>query len=614
MLLFIPASLKPGQMVDGWRVVKALGSGSFGAVYLVEKEGQRFALKMAMHRASSGDAEQSDARLMREMVCLAQVSGHPNIVRTYAHGRWNDATRGWLYVVEDYVEGYTLGEWMEKTHPTAHEVVALFVKLASALAHVHARGVFHRDLKLSNILVRASDGEPFLLDFGVGSYAQAPELTDSPLPPGTRRYRSPEATKFLREHGEESEARYAFKATDDVYALGICLYDLLTIARPWSESPAMFLGGRLELPAPHSLNPRVPAALGAAVLHFVARDPEKRAPTAEVMRRELAALLPEVGVAWREPFHVPKPHVQLAPEAPPPAPSQEVPAPVARHGLAPPRRPFVVALAVLLGGLMLWRFTTPSESLPAAQRVPLMPSSSRQVDPEQRRPPPPPAPATTPPEVASPVSAPEQKESPPVKRAPSPMSPPAPAVRKPKPLAASPGWPPAEWGGFLKTCAGLTAAAALQIGCPGAQVRPEAADCPEAARKWMFARDDENGRRMRKNAPVAFYVDARQKGAGLGVFREGPVTGEVYTDENRALPKGTLLSGYLWTGNKDRLLGRYTEARLPNGQRVPVCIELGNEDELGWITQSDPEELKLAGPGEVVVRRNLSGLAVERWR
>ncbi|NRD51909.1 MULTISPECIES: serine/threonine protein kinase [Corallococcus] len=611
MLLFIPASLKPGQMVDGWRVVKALGSGSFGAVYLVEKEGQRFALKMAMHRASSGDAEQSDARLMREMVCLAQVSGHPNIVRMYAHGRWNDATRGWLYVVEDYVEGYTLGEWMEKTHPTAHEVVALFVKLASALAHVHARGVFHRDLKLSNILVRASDGEPFLLDFGVGSYARAPELTDSPLPPGTRRYRSPEATKFLREHGEESEARYTFKATDDVYALGICLYDLLTIARPWSESPAMFLGGRLELPAPHSLNPRVPAALGAAVLHFVARDPEKRAPTAEVMRRELTALLPEVGIAWREPFHVPKPHVQLAPEAPPLMPSQEVPAPAARQGLVTARGAFMVALAVLLGGLVLWRFTTPSESLPTAQRTPLAPSSAWQVNPEPKQPAPPPAPATMPPEVASPVSAPEQKESPPVKRAPSPMSPPpAPAIRKPKPLAVSPGWPPAEWGGFLKKCAGLTAAAALQMGCPGAQVRPEAADCPEAARKAMFTKKADGGLGLRKNAYVAFYADARQRRAGHdGIFREGPVTGEVYTDEQRALPKGTLLYGYLWTGNKDLLLGRYTEARLPNGQRVPVCIEMGNEDELGWTTRA--EESK---PGEIVTRSNLSGIAVERWR
>ncbi|WP_199729189.1 hypothetical protein [Corallococcus sp. CA053C] len=140
-------------------------------------------------------------------------------------------------------------------------------------------------------------------------------------------------------------------------------------------------------------------------------------------------------------------------------------------------------------------------------------------------------------------------------------------------------------------------------------MRPEAADCPEAARKWMFARDDVNGRRMRKNAPVAFYVDARQRSAGdAGVFRDGPVTGEVYKDENRALPKGTLLYGYLWTGNKDVLLGRYTEARLPNGQRVPVCIEMGDEDDLGWVTWEGSK------PGEVVVRQNVGGIAVERWR
>jgi serine/threonine protein kinase len=64
---------------------------------------------------------------------------------------------GWLYVVEDYVEGDTLGEWLEKTHPTAHEVVALFVKLASALAHVHSRGVFHRDSKLNNSIRTTDD-------------------------------------------------------------------------------------------------------------------------------------------------------------------------------------------------------------------------------------------------------------------------------------------------------------------------------------------------------------------------------------------------------------------------------------------------------------------------
>jgi serine/threonine-protein kinase len=288
-----PAHLQPGQMVDGWRVVRLLGSGTFGAVYLVEKGDQRFAMKIAMHRASSGDAERADERLLREQGCLHQVRGHPNIVRMHALGRWPDPMKGWLYVVLDYVEGYMLGEWVEKMHPTAHEMVRVFVKLAGALAHVHARGVFHRDLKLNNILVRAADGEPFILDFSAGDYALAPELTDTPLPPGTRRYRSPEASRFLREHGDEQDARYEFKVTDDVYALGVCLYDVLTSAQPASEPPRVMVGGQWTPPAPKALNPRVPEPLGAVALHFIARQPEKRAPTAEVMRRELEALLPQ---------------------------------------------------------------------------------------------------------------------------------------------------------------------------------------------------------------------------------------------------------------------------------------------------------------------------------
>jgi serine/threonine-protein kinase len=224
--------------------------------------------------------------------------------------------KGWLYVVLDYVEGYMLGEWVEKMHPTAHEMVRVFVKLAGALAHVHARGVFHRDLKLNNILVRAADGEPFILDFSAGDYALAPELTDTPLPPGTRRYRSPEASRFLREHGDEQDARYEFKATDDVYALGVCLYDVLTSAQPASEPPRVMVGGQWTPPAPKALNPRVPEPLGAVALHFIARQPEKRAPTAEVMRRELEALLPQQGGEWAVPLHVPAPHLQLAAAAP----------------------------------------------------------------------------------------------------------------------------------------------------------------------------------------------------------------------------------------------------------------------------------------------------------
>ncbi|TQF08704.1 serine/threonine protein kinase, partial [Myxococcus llanfairpwllgwyngyllgogerychwyrndrobwllllantysiliogogogochensis] len=382
-----PAHLQPGQTVDGWRVMKPLGAGSFGAVYLVEKEGHRFALKMAMHRASSGDAEQTDARLLREMICLSQVSGHPNVVKVHAHGRWQHPTQGWLYVVLDYVEGYTLGEWVEKTHPTAHEVARVFGKLAGALAHLHSRGVFHRDLKLGNILVRASDGEPFVLDFSVGDYTLAPELTDTPLPPGTRRYRSPEAARFLREHGHEHDARYEFKATDDVYALGVCLYDVLTNPQPESEAPRTLVGAQWPPPAPHAVNSRVPDSLSAAAMHFIDRQPEKRAPTAEVMRRELEALLSEEGEAWAVPLHVPRPHLPLASEAPHnDVPQEEALVPVSKQsrGRRVAGAVAVLALSVAsLAGYMALR-PTPNAERPSA---PLAASTVRDAGPSASLPP-----------------------------------------------------------------------------------------------------------------------------------------------------------------------------------------------------------------------------------
>ncbi|MBU8896692.1 serine/threonine protein kinase [Corallococcus sp. H22C18031201] len=606
MIGMSPSHLQAGQTVDGWRVVKPLGAGTFGAVYLVEKEGQRFAMKLAMHRASSGDAEQADARLVRELVCLVQVSGHPNVVRVHAHGRWPDATRGWLYVVLDYVEGYTLGEWVERTHPTAHEVARVFGKLAGALAHLHSRGVFHRDLKLGNILVRASDGAPFILDFSAGDYTNAPELTDAPLPPGTRRYRSPEASRFLREHGDEHDARYEFKATDDVYALGVCLYDVLTNPKPASEAPRVLVGAQWPPPAAHALNPRVPGSLSAAAMHCIDRQPEKRAPTAEVMKRELEALLMEEGEAWTVPLHVPTPHLQVASEAPQTAvPQDEAPNPFQRRrwmgaGVA------VALTATLLAGFVLLR---PASPMPRTERAvapvaaavrDAAPSASGAVGV-------PPAPVTLSPGVALPPPAPVEKESPPVKRAPVPMLNPAESTsRTPKALASRPSWPPSQWAGFLKTCVGASATAAIALGCPGAQVRPEPSDCPSAARDAMFSRTSKNGLHMQPGESVILTLDIRQPGymGDGGFYSDGPVTGAVQISHEPGLPVGTLLSGYLWTGG-EVAVGRYTEAKLPDGRIVPVCMVLGQR---GYLEKGPNSK-----PGAAELNMSANAFLVDRW-
>jgi len=393
--------------------------------------------------------------MMREAVSLSQVSGHSNVVEIHARGRWQHPTQGWLYIILDYVEGYTLGEWVEKTHPTAHEVARVFGKLSGALAHLHSRGVFHRDLKLGNILVRATDGEPFILDFSEGDYTLAPELTDTPLPPGTRRYRSPEASRFLREHGDEQDARYEFKATDDVYALGVCLYDVLTNPQPVSETPRILVGAQWPPSAPHALNPRVPVSLSAAAMHFIERHPEMRAPSAEVMRRELDAPLHEEGEAWTATLHVPTPRVPLAldvahndvpldeaqPSTPTRPPGRRVAGAVA----------FVALLAASVAGYMALRSMPPENR---AQRLDSPPAPRPSTDAgavELVASSVPPTPPVSSPGAALPPPVPVEKESPPVKRAPARIPLPAESTaRKPKALASRPSWPPRHGLGFSR--------------------------------------------------------------------------------------------------------------------------------------------------------------------
>ncbi|MBZ4336417.1 protein kinase [Corallococcus sp. AS-1-12] len=604
-----PAQLPPGYMIHGWRVVKLLGAGTYGAVYRVEMNGHHFAMKIAMHRPGSGDAEQADARLKRELGCLVHLT-HPNIVGVHGHGRFPDFRTGWLYVVLDFIEGHTLAEWVERMHPTAQEVVRVFEKLAGAMDYMHGRGVFHRDLKLANIMVRAKDGEPAILDFSAGDYTHAEDLTDAPLPPGTRRYRSPEASRFLKEHGDERGARYEFKVTDDVYALGVCLYDVLTTAEPASGSPKATVEGRWVPKSARELNARVPAGLSDVAMRFIARKPEERPPTAEVMRRELAALAGEAGPEWTVPVHVPS----LKPPTAPASNTDEEtpPARRVRRARAVDAGVALLVVAAVAGAFMWLRPALHPVSSEDVERPPA-PTSPGDAGVASLVPPPVPTPsgdagpspdagdvlAGSSPGVALPPLDPVRKESSAVKRA---------------PIVASPSNAPAKTASttsarteFLAKCAAASAAVALQLGCPSSsQVRPESGACPEEARNAMFGRLSNGGLGWSTRTSVMLTIDRSQPGdpGEEGVFRDGPVTGVVYKG-TAYIPKGTVFYGRLWTGDGTFLLARYTEAHLPDGRTLPVCVAIGqNGPQKAWEGSK---------PGAVVYSVGDYAYVVDRW-
>jgi len=115
-----------------------------------------------------------------------------------------DKASGNLYLVLDYVDGWTLGEWMERKHPTVHEVLCVIVKIAAALAYIHSRGVLHRDLKWANVLIRKSDGEPIIIDLGCASHALAEDLTEEGLPPGRIARVRPDSSNSSASTGKSS--------------------------------------------------------------------------------------------------------------------------------------------------------------------------------------------------------------------------------------------------------------------------------------------------------------------------------------------------------------------------------------------------------------------------
>lgn len=215
------SSLAPGTLVGGFRIVRLIGRGGMGEVYLAERFDagfeQRAALKLlrpeAVTRAGLFESERK---------VLATLE-HPGIARLIDGGMAED---GRAYMAMEYVEGEDIETWCARTNASLEERLRLFLDLCNAVSYAHARLVVHRDIKLANILIDTG-GRPRLLDFGIARIideaAGDHTMTLAMLTPD---YAAP----------EQLENAPVTVATD-VYALGAVLYELLTGTGPWRAGP-----------------------------------------------------------------------------------------------------------------------------------------------------------------------------------------------------------------------------------------------------------------------------------------------------------------------------------------------------------------------------------------
>ncbi|MFM8172418.1 MAG: serine/threonine-protein kinase, partial [Pirellulaceae bacterium] len=259
-----------------YRLLRKMGEGSFGSVYLgVDDDLQRHvALKVPRTEAL---ARLSDVDLYLREAQMAASLDHPNIVPVYDVGR---AIDGSVYIVSKLVEGVSLADYMRQHKPTDRTIAQILSKVADALHHAHSRKLIHRDIKPANILIDGESGEPYVTDFGLSIRAEDPALAAELA--GSPAYMSPEQ---LRGDGHQLDGR------SDLFSLGVVMYQLLTGRLPFNGKTREEVALEIletEPPMLQRIGPDVPPGLDQICWRLLRKDPNDRYQSGEEVARELA--------------------------------------------------------------------------------------------------------------------------------------------------------------------------------------------------------------------------------------------------------------------------------------------------------------------------------------
>jgi serine/threonine protein kinase len=261
-----------GQRVGAYVILRELGRGGMGAVYLAERADDAYHKKVAIKFVGAGwTAPLVHARFREERQILANLD-HPHIARLLDGGALFD---GRPYLVMEFVDGVSLSEYMRQGQPDLESRVRLFRKICEAVQFAHQRLVVHRDLKPANILVQA-DGTPKLLDFGI---ARLQEVETAPLTQAGMRMMTPEYSSPELFLGDR------VTTATDIYSLGAVLYEIVAGNPPFDlknsslrESQTLICETDPERPSARNpaLRGRLMRDLDVIVLKALRKQPEDR--------------------------------------------------------------------------------------------------------------------------------------------------------------------------------------------------------------------------------------------------------------------------------------------------------------------------------------------------
>ena len=276
-------SIGEGQKIGNYRILRRLGVGGMGAVYLAEHPliGKKVALKV-IHRELAGNKEVI-ARFFNEARAVNKI-GNEHIVEIHDFGQSDEGEH--FYIME-YLEGETLADVLQRDRVLpVQRALHITAQIAGGLAAAHSCGIIHRDLKPDNIMLldRLGDRDFVkVLDFGLAKMihdSASAKLTAAGVVLGTPQYMSPEACESKRDIDHRS----------DIYCLGILLFQMITGQVPFEgQSMGEILVKHVSAapPAPRALNPEIPPSVEQIILRCLAKLPDARFPTMKALRDAL---------------------------------------------------------------------------------------------------------------------------------------------------------------------------------------------------------------------------------------------------------------------------------------------------------------------------------------
>ncbi|MDM5357966.1 Stk1 family PASTA domain-containing Ser/Thr kinase [Peribacillus sp. ACCC06369] len=284
-----------GRRINGrYKLIQMVGGGGMANVYLARDMILDRDVALKILRMDFNNDEEFIKRFNREAQSATSLA-HPNIVSIYDVGEEDSI----YYIVMEYVDGFTLKQYIQKYFPIpVDEALDIMKQITAAISHAHHNGIIHRDIKPQNILID-KEGTVKITDFGIALALSATNITQTNAVLGSVHYLSP----------EQARGGMANKKSD-IYSLGIVMFELLTGRLPFSGESAVSIALKhlqSETPSPKRWNPEIPQSVENIILKATAKDSYYRYESVDSMEDDMrTSLNPERSNEL--PFAIPEDH------------------------------------------------------------------------------------------------------------------------------------------------------------------------------------------------------------------------------------------------------------------------------------------------------------------